>query len=105
MSARAPQPDPAPPPAAFRELALFLAKLAAVLLLAAVCTQVPLVVSVLVSPWLGVLLAAGAFWVWGRLGPRPYPGLLPGCLCLWGFAAILGSFIACLILAVRELFV
>jgi hypothetical protein len=98
------QSDPTPSPSAFRELAVLVAELAAVLLLMQVCALVPVVASVLVSPWLGMVLAAGAFWVWGRLGPRGFPGQLPGCLCICGFGAILGSFIACLVLGVRGIF-
>jgi hypothetical protein len=103
MLAGEPHRDPARPQSARYELLVFATRPAAFLLLIAACTLSPGVASALVSPWLGVLLAAGAFWVWGRLGPRPCPGLLPGCLCLWGFAAILASFLACLALGVRQL--
>lgn len=91
-------------PSAARELAFFFAQMVLVFLLAAACVFAPLVVMVVTSPWLGVAVAIGACWVWGRFGPRPFPGLLSGCLCLWGFAAILGSFIVCLMRAVRGLF-
>lgn len=74
-----------------------------VALLAAGCVMVPVAVAVLVSPWLGLLLSVGSFWVWARLGPRPFPGFLPGIICLWGFAAITGTFIGCAALAVRSL--
>jgi hypothetical protein len=86
-----------------RELACFLGELGLVFLLGAACVLAPLVAALTVSPWLGMALAAGSFGVWGRFGPRPCPGLLPGCLCLWGFAAILGSFVACSVVAVRGL--
>jgi hypothetical protein len=78
------------------------ADLGLVILLAAACVLTPGAAAVLVSPWLGVALAIGSFWVWRRLGPRPFPGLLPGCLCLCGVQAILGSFLACLLLAIQE---
>jgi hypothetical protein len=93
MAASKPDPDDS--------LVSFFAELGLVLLLAAACVLIPLAVAVLVSPSLGLALAVGSFWVWGRLGPRPFPGLLPGLLSLLGCAAILGSSIGCLVLAVR----
>lgn len=91
-------------PSACWEAARFLASLSTILVLMAACAVAPLVVAVVVSPWLGLLVAAGGFWVWGRFGPRPCPGLLPGLLCLWGVAAILGAMIACAVLVVRTAF-
>ena len=102
MSAGEPSRDP-PPPTAARGVAGCLVELAAVILLALACALVPVVAAALLSPWVGVAVAAGALWVWARLGPRPYPGFLPGCLCMSGFSAILGSLVACLGLAVRGL--
>jgi hypothetical protein len=93
-----------PEPSAARELASFFAGLAVVVLLAAACTLAPLAAMVF-SPWFGVAVAVGSLWVWGRFGPRPCPGLLPGTLCLWGYAAIFGSLLGCVALAVRGLLV
>jgi hypothetical protein len=102
MSAGEPSPDP-PAESAAREVAGCLVELAAVVLLALACALGPMVAAVLLSPWVGAAVAAGALGAWAWLGPRPYPGFLPGCLCLSGFAAILGSLLACLGLAVRGL--
>ena len=94
-------PEPEPSPA--RELASFVGRLALVGLLAAGCSLAPFAAAIFIRPWLGMVMAVGAFYVWGRFGPRPFPGLLPGLLCLGGHAAILGSFLWCAILAVRSL--
>ena len=75
--------------------------LAETAILAGGCVLAPIAVAILIHPWVGVPVAFGSFWVWGRFGPRPFPGFLPGVLCLWGFAAILGSLVACVSLAVR----
>jgi hypothetical protein len=80
-----------------------LMKLGAVSLLVAACAAAPVAAATLVSPWVGVLLAAGGFWLWTHLGPRPCPGYLSGLLCIWGSVIILGTFAACLILALESL--
>jgi hypothetical protein len=98
------QEDTAPPQSALGEVVGVLAELAAVLLLLGGCALLPWFVAGLVSPWLGMLVAAGTLWVWVRFGPRPFPGFLPGSLSVCGFVAILGSLIGCLVLAVRGLF-
>ncbi|MDY3560625.1 hypothetical protein R5W23_001870 [Gemmata sp. JC673] len=85
-----------------REFASLLAMLSLIALLAAVCVVAPAVVAVLVNPWAGLPVAVGSFWVWGRFGPPPMPGFLSVILCLWGHAAILGSLVACVLLAVRR---
>jgi hypothetical protein len=92
-------PEPEPPAAC--EWASLLGGLALVGLFAAGCVLAPVAAAVLVHPWAGVPVAVGSFWAWGRFGPQPFPGFLPGVLCLWGHAAILGSLVACVVLAVR----
>lgn len=72
------------------------------LLLLAACVAVPVLASRLADEWLGVALAVAGFWVWGRLGPRPSPGFASGTLCLWGYAAILGTVIGCVTRALRH---
>lgn len=59
----------------------------------------PILVTLLLNKWAGVPVAIGAFWVWSRIGPRPMPGLVNGALCVAGYEAILGSLIACIVLA------
>ncbi len=104
MAREASQYDPGLQPSPFRELTVFFAKVVAAGLLAAGCALAPIIGSALLSPWLGMLLAVSGFWVWSRFGPRPSPGLLHGLMCLWGFAAILGSFVTCSLQAVRGFF-
>lgn len=82
-------------------IAQLLGNLVLVALLAGVCVLAPIAAAILLSPWFGVALAVASFWVWSRLGPAPMPGFLPGILCLWGHAAILGALVNCVALAVR----
>jgi hypothetical protein len=82
---------------------LFVVKLGCVGLLATGCALAPLVAAVVVSPWIGVVVAFGSFWIWARVGPPPCPGFLSGILCTWGHGAILGSLVACAALAVRQM--
>lgn len=92
---------PDPGRAALRESAAIVGALALTASLAAGCVLAPLSIAVHVSPWLGMVTAVGAAGIWARFGPRPFPGLLPGVMCLAGFAAILGALLACVGLAVR----
>jgi hypothetical protein len=80
---------------------LDVARCLTVVMLLAACLLAPAVVSVAVNPWAGMLVSLGGLWAWARFGPRPMPGFLPGLVCLWGFAAIVGAFIACGVIAVR----
>lgn len=84
-----------------REVIGLIGKSALVVVVACACTLVPVFAANVLSPWAGVPVAVGSFWVWSRLGPPPSPGFLNGVLCLWGYAAILGSMIACIARAVR----
>ncbi|MEX2121622.1 MAG: hypothetical protein WD847_18690 [Pirellulales bacterium] len=85
----------------FLHLVRFFVLLLIALILLAACALLPIVVAEKASPWLGLVMAAGGFWVWSRFGPRPGPGLVPGALCVSGFAAIVVSFVTCAVLAVR----
>lgn len=78
-----------------REVLSFIAWLAASGLILAACVFVPAVACALIHPLLGVILAFGSFWTWAKLGPKPMPGLLPGTVCLLGYAAILAGFLVC----------
>jgi hypothetical protein len=77
----------------------------AVIFLLIACVHAPLVLALMLNAWVGLLAAVGCLWVWGRLGPRPSPGYASGTLCIWGFAGILGSLVACSILAFRGMLV
>lgn len=90
-----------PEPSDARELTEFLGKLTLSVILASACVAAPAATALWLRPWVGILVAIGAFWVWGRFGPPPMPGFLSGTLCLSGYAAILGSLILCIALAVR----
>lgn len=70
-----------------------------VLVLIGLCVGVPVLAAKFVHPLIGVSLTIASFLVWARFGPQPVPGFLNGIVCLWGFAAILGTAIACLRLA------
>ncbi|MBP3957762.1 hypothetical protein J8F10_21125 [Gemmata sp. G18] len=87
-------------PSAARELAYVLGRLAVVLLLVVGCTVTPLVVAKVVNPWVGVATAIGSFWVWGRFGPPPMPGLVSGGVCLSGHMSIFFVLVRCVALAV-----
>ena len=84
-----------------REIASLVVGLAVVVVLAAACVLGPVAVAMLVRPWAGVPVVLGSFWVWGRFGPRSMPGFLSGIVCIWGYAAILGSLVVCVTLAIR----
>jgi len=56
-----------------------------------------------VSPWLGVVVWVGAFFVWRKLAPRPYRVLLHGCVTLGGFVFILAGFVDSTVVLVRWL--
>jgi hypothetical protein len=82
-------------------LAEFVGGLLLVALLASGCVLAPFAAAILTRRvWVGVPVALGSFWVWGRFGPRPMPGFLNGILCLCGYAALLGSLIGWVVLAV-----
>lgn len=89
-------------PSATVELVQFVGRLALVTAFALAIALAPAVPAILIHPWAGVPTAIGSFWVWGRFGPRPQPGFLPGILCLMGVAAILGSMVACVIFGFRN---
>jgi hypothetical protein len=92
-----------PEPPTQHELAREVALFVLAVLLAHACAIIPIVVSLLINPWLGPVVAVGAFWVWDRFGPPPMPGFLSGIVCLWGYGAVLGSLAVCLTLVVRSL--
>jgi len=54
----------------------------------------------LIGPVWGLLASAAAVWLWARLGPPPFPGLLPGWLLMF----ILFSNAGCGVAAVLTLF-
>lgn len=101
MTTDHPQSRPPPDASPAREVARLVAGLAATGFLLAACIVIPIVVAVAVNPWIGMLAGIGSFLAWSRFGPRPMPGFLSGALCLWGFAAIAGSFVSCGVVAVR----
>ena len=54
----------------------------ALLLLFAVCVVVPSSALHLFGPGVGIVAAVAAFFAWVRLGSSPFPGFLPGQLCM-----------------------
>lgn len=78
----------------------FLLALVVTLLFLMACAAAPLIAANLVSPWLGLIVATGSFWVWLRFGPPPMPGFLSGIVCTSGVFAIIGSFVICVILLI-----
>ncbi len=87
-----------------RELFSLLATLIAIWLLLGACIAAPIVATRMFNPWVGVLASLGSFCVWIWFGPRPMPGFGAGIICLGGLAAILGTMLVCLFLAIRSVF-
>ncbi len=88
-----------PDPSFAREMIEIVGQLALTAVVIVALALAPIPVMLLLNKWAGVPVAIGAFWVWSRVGPPPMPGLANGALCLGGYAAILGSLIACIALA------
>ena len=70
---------------------LSLASLLAVFWIITAFSIVPLQLSIRVSPWLGMLVAAIGCWVWVKFYPSG-PGMLTGMLCVVGAFANVVSF-------------
>ncbi|WP_088253816.1 hypothetical protein [Fimbriiglobus ruber] len=87
------------------EILAFTVYLSLIFLFIVACALASVSASILVSPWLGVVVSIGSFWVWAKLGPPPMPGFLNGLLCIWGFAALSATFLFCVALVLRRLFV
>jgi hypothetical protein len=72
-----------------------------ILLLLTACVGLPAVVARFSSPWLGLLTAAFALWIWNRLVP-PGPGYGQGIVWLFGCAMIISLVIGlCIVLILR----
>lgn len=103
-----PQTESEPEENSVWEVLLFFGRLALVGLFLIALVQVPLLIALLVSwnvsslvgPLVGMAIAAGEYKFWEKYGPRPFPGLLQGCICIWGVFGIIGAFIGCAILEV-----
>ena len=94
-----PAGPPTPPPEA-RESLIDFALLAAFFVFPILCVAAAGTAAARVSPWIGVVIAAGGLWSWRRFGPQPSPGFVAGLVCIWGWMAILGVLLACLARAV-----
>jgi len=64
----------------------------------------PDVVTMILGPGWGLLVALMAFPVWARWGARPCPGLLDGLICISGYFEIIAIVVVHLILFVQSIF-
>lgn len=78
---------------AMRALLWTLGQLSLVAGLLAICVLGPTWIGRNYGHGIGLVCSMAALLVWAYLGPKPMPGFLPGLLCLWGFAMIIGGVI------------
>jgi hypothetical protein len=77
-----------------KENAKMLGILLLILLLLGALLVIPFVLGHYFGPLVGLLTALVAIPAWVYLGPHPMPGFVSGMICLFGFAALIGTLIA-----------
>jgi hypothetical protein len=86
-----------------KECLEFFGRFVAVIVLLNGCVVIPALAVHFVHPLAGVFFAIMAFVTWARFGPRSMPGFVSGIVCIFGFAAIIGTLIACIGTLIRWL--